>query len=291
MSKSKFKRFYRNTPNHQQAYMENFLLTHPQKRLLIDEITWQYYDSHTDSPAILLLHGGFVDFSMWIHQIIAFKDEYRVIAPTCPVLSNATMQNYGSAIRAILDYEKVKRVNVMGYSEGGLIAQCFLRAQPSRIDKVILGHTFFPTRENKYFQYDFNLFRILPACLTTFLFKTLAKPDPEELQADTPWKAWFRGYFKELKSKLTKPIILTHIDLMRDFVRNYSFHSNDLSTWRGSMLITVSADDVVYSYFEGMKMLYPMAETHVFSAGLGAHSIALISPQIFNQRISAFLGK
>jgi hypothetical protein len=100
---------------------------------------------------------------------------------------------------------------------------------------------------------------------------------------------WFDN--KELKSRLTKGIIITHIDLMIDFVRNYSFQANDLSTWKGKMLITVAEDDIVMKYFDGLKQLYPNAEYHVFRKGLGAQSLALISPQVFNQRIRQFLEK
>ena len=75
---------------------------------------------------------------------------------------------------------------------------------------------------------------------------------------------------------------------MMDFVRNYAFHHKDLTHWDGELLITVSADDVVMPYFEGMRQLYPMAESYIFEQGLGAHSVALISPEIFNQRIQKF---
>ncbi len=105
----------------------------------------------------------------------------------------------------------------------------------------------------------------------------------------TEWLEWYQANFKELKSKLTKEKILTHIDLMMDFVRNYHFHADDLSAWQGKMLITVAEDDVILGYFDGLKQLYPNAEVHVFKKGLGAHSIALITPQVFNQRIRAFL--
>jgi hypothetical protein len=122
------------------------------------------------------------------------------------------------------------------------------------------------------------------------IFKTFARPDKEELQHDsTEWIEWYKGYFKELKSKLTKDKILTHIDLMCDFVRNYTFDAKDLSAWNGKMLITVSEDDIVLRFFEGLKNLYPKAEYHVFREGLGAHSIGLISPKIFNRRIREFL--
>lgn len=199
------------------------------------------------------------------------------------------MAVYVQALTAILDAEGVDRLSMMGYSEGGLIAQCFLRAQAQRIERAILAHTFCPTPENKYYRYDFNLFRILPAPITTWLFGTFAQPDKEELQADTLWQSWFRAYFKDLITHLNKENILTQIDLMIDFVREYQFTAEDLSEWGGKLLITVSADDVIYPYFDGMKKLYPMAETHTFEAGLGAHSIALIFLEVFNQRIREFL--
>ncbi len=114
----------------------------------------------------------------------------------------------------------------------------------------------------------------------------IAKPDKEELDAESAeWLDWYQGCFRELKSGLTKGRIVTHIDLMTDFVRNYTFHPDDLSTWEGDMLITVSEDDVVLTYFDGLRQVYPDAQSHVFRKGLGALSIALISPAVFNRRI------
>lgn len=200
------------------------------------------------------------------------------------------MEVYSDALFKILKAENIHRVNLMGYSEGGLIAQCFLRDHPDVVDKAILTYTFYPSNESVYFRQNFNVFRILPGFLTELLFRTLANPDKEELQHNsTEWLEWYKGNFKELKSRLTKGTIITHIDLMIDFVRNYHFQAGDLSTWKGQMLLTVAEDDVVLKFFEGMKQLYPNAEYHLFGKGLGAHSIALISPQKFNQRIREFL--
>lgn len=283
------KDYYARLPEDQQEYVNSFHQTHHQKFITINNTIWKYFDNETAGPVLLLLHGGFADFSMWIHQITYFESKYRVIAPTCPPLLQATMQVYSDGLEQILAAENIDCLNLMGYSEGGLIAQVFLRKNLNRVKKVILGHTFYPSPENKYYQYDFNLFRFLPASLTTLIFKAFAQPDKEEIQVNTEWSTWYQAYFKELKSQLTKDLILTHIDLMIDFVRNYEFHSEDLSAWDGEMLITVSRDDVVFNYFEGLTRLYPTAETHIFDSGLGAHSIALISPQVFNQRIRQFL--
>ncbi len=290
MIDSRIKKFYSAIPNEQKEFIEDFDEAHSQKSLRVNEITWKYFDSEKGSEVLLLLHGGYADFDMWIHQIVEFEKNYRIIAPSCPVLPNAKMKEYSDALYAILKAENIQKVNVMGYSEGGLIAQCFLRDYLAMVDKAILAHTFYPSPEVSYYRHNFTLFRILPSCITELIFRALAKPDKEELQHDsTEWLEWYKGYFKELKSRLTKETIITHIDLMIDFVRNYHFQADDLSKWKGKLLITVAEDDIVMKYFDGLKRLYPNAEYHVFRKGLGAHSLALISPQIFNQRIRQFL--
>lgn len=290
MPDSRIRRFYSTIPSAQKDFIEGFEESHSQKSLCVNGITWKYFDSEKGREVLLLLHGGYADFDMWIHQIVEFEKYYRIIAPTCPVLSNAKMKEYSDALYTILRAENIHKVNVMGYSEGGLIAQCFLRDHLAIVDKAILAHTFYPSSEVSYYRHNFTLFRILPSFLTEMIFRLLAKPDKEELQHDSAeWLEWYKGYFKELKSRLTKETVITHIDLMIDFVRNYSFHADDLSTWKGNMLVTVAEDDIVMKYFDGLKRLYPNAEYNVFRKGLGAHSLALISPQIFNQRIREFL--
>jgi pimeloyl-ACP methyl ester carboxylesterase len=288
----KIKKFYSTIPSVQKEFIKDFEASHSQKSLLINGITWKYFDSQKGKEVLLLLHGGYVSFDMWIHQIVEFEKDYRIIAPTCPVLPDAKMKGYSDALYTILQAENINTVNVAGYSEGGLIAQCFLRDYSTMINKVILAHTFYPSSEITYYHNNFTLFRILPSSVTSLLFRLLAKPDREELHHDsTEWLEWYKGNFKELKSKLTKEIILTHIDLMIDFVRNYRFHPDDLLSWRGQMLITVAEDDVILKYFDGLKRLYPNAEHHMFDKGLGAHSLAMITPKKFNQRIREFLDK
>jgi len=292
MSYSRIRRFYSKISNAQKEFIEDFEESHSQKSVRVGDTTWKYFDSQKGKEVLLLLHGGYADFDMWIHQVVEFERDYRIIAPTCPVFADARMKKYSDALYKILISENINKVSVMGYSEGGLIAQCFLRDHSTIISKAILAHTFYPSGEISYYRHNFTLFRILPSFLTELIFKLFAKPDKEELHHNsTEWLEWYKGYFKELKARLTKKKIITHIDLMIDFVRNYNFHTDDLSAWKGNMLITVAEDDIMMKYFNGMKKLYPDAEYHIFEKGLGAHSIALISPDIFNRRIREFLEK
>ena len=95
-------RFYAAIPDAQKAFLRAFNATHAQTSLSIDDVTWSYYDSEEGEEVLLLLHGGYADFTMWIHQIVEFEKDYRVIAPTCPPLPDARMKVYSDALYAIL---------------------------------------------------------------------------------------------------------------------------------------------------------------------------------------------
>ena len=180
--KSRIDKFYAQIPESQKKYIEDFEKAHSEKSLDVNGVTWKYYDSEDGKEVLLLLHGGFVDYTMWIHQIVEFESTYRIIAPTCPILPEAKMEKYSEALSKILKAEYINKVKLMGYSEGGIMAQCFLRDNPRIVDKAVLGHTFYPSTESRYYKYDFGLFRIMPALLTEMLFKLLAKPDKEEIE-------------------------------------------------------------------------------------------------------------
>jgi hypothetical protein len=117
----------------------------------------------------------------------------------------------------------------------------------------------------------------------------LAKPDKEELQhKSTEWLDWFKCWFKEIKANLTKDAIIANIDLMTDFVKNYDFSPNDISLWKGRMLITIAEDDVIFKYFDGLKKLYPEAEYQTFPQGLGAHSLPSLRRRFSTNALRSF---
>jgi hypothetical protein len=119
---TRIRRVYSTIPSSQQKFLNEFEESHSQKSLHMNGITWKYFDSEKGKDALLLLHGGYSDFDMWIHQIVEFEKDYRIIAPTCPILLNATMKVYSDALSTILRAENLLKVNMMGYSKGGLVA-------------------------------------------------------------------------------------------------------------------------------------------------------------------------
>ena len=126
MSDLKIREFYLTILSVQKKFIEDFEESHSQKNLRVNGVTCKYFDSEKGKKVLLLLHGGFAYFDMWIHQIVEFEKDCRIIAPSCPVLPDAKMKEYSNALYTILKAENINKVNVMGYSEGELTVQVFI---------------------------------------------------------------------------------------------------------------------------------------------------------------------
>jgi len=92
---------------------------------------------------VVLLHGGFMDSSMWAPQIEALRSEFQVI--------RIDLRGYGKSprssepysaehdIAAVLDHLKVKQAAVVGLSMGGGLAIDFALTHPERVRSLLLA--------------------------------------------------------------------------------------------------------------------------------------------------------
>ncbi|MGH9323010.1 MAG: alpha/beta fold hydrolase [Vicinamibacteria bacterium] len=99
-------------------------------------------DEGSGTP-VVLLHGGFMDSTMWDAQAAALARKYRVIRfdfrgfgrsarPTQPYLPT-------DDIAALLDHLHARRAAVVGLSMGGGIAIDFALSHPSRVSCLVLA--------------------------------------------------------------------------------------------------------------------------------------------------------
>ena len=73
---------------------------------------------------LLLLPGGTLVPDTYFILLEALERDYRVIVPAYAAVP--TMAELVTGAAAILDAEGIQRVDVMGSSFGGYVAQCFL---------------------------------------------------------------------------------------------------------------------------------------------------------------------
>jgi len=95
--------------------------------------------------ALILLHGNGEDSSYFVHQLDAFAQHFRVIAPdtrghgkTPRGTAPFTIRQFAADLLAFMDARDIKKAHLLGFSDGGNIAMIFAMQHPERVDRLIL---------------------------------------------------------------------------------------------------------------------------------------------------------
>src|SRR5882762_5039546 len=110
-----------------------------------------YYEVHGGGEPVVLLHGAFMTITNnWAGWISELSKTRRVIAVemqghgrTADVPRDITYENLADDVAALLNYLKIPRADLIGYSMGGGVAmQCAIR-HPDKVRKVVSISSFF----------------------------------------------------------------------------------------------------------------------------------------------------
>lgn len=272
-----FDEIYANVPTEQVERLKQFRLSHPNKRLALGNLEWQYISCGQGEQTLLLLPGALSVGESLFPIINAFEDDFRIIAPSYPLSS--TMTGLCDGLARILEVEDVNQAHVFGGSYGGLVAQHFVRRYRARVCGLILSHTFVPsTKFAKPLWIGGKLFGALPRSLFAFLLKLrLNKLLLSKLRAvNHPETEFWRSYLNEaIESDLMREVFIHQNRCLLELMRQPQFTQGDLQDWKGRILIIESNDDPAVSARdrELLKSTYPRARTHTFQDAGHASSI------------------
>jgi pimeloyl-ACP methyl ester carboxylesterase len=114
-----------------------------------------YYATYGDpsNPPLLLLHGGLGNADYFVNQIPDFSENYYVITADSRGHGRSTMSDQqigyalmASDVLALLDYLEVDAVNLVGWSDGGIIGLDIAINNPDRLIKLVAyGANYNPT--------------------------------------------------------------------------------------------------------------------------------------------------
>ena len=103
-----------------------------------------YYEQHGSGSPLLLLHGGSGNGMQFEHQVPAFASTHRLIVPDCRAQGRTTdkpgpitYHDMAEDMIALLDKLHVKRVDVMGWSDGGDIGLDMAMNHPDRVGHLV----------------------------------------------------------------------------------------------------------------------------------------------------------
>lgn len=241
--------------------LEVFRRTHPYHDLQVAGRRWGYVVGGQGERTLLLLPGSLVP-DLFFVPIEALERDFRVIVPAYAAVP--TMAELVAGVAAILDAEGVGRVDVIGSSFGGYVAQCFVRTHPARVDRLILAET--GVRHFVSWAPSISLLarllRVLPARLVRFLmwrlWSTLFTPPASQ-------RAFWRELMQEiLTTQLTKANFVSETEIIADFSAHSHFGSGDLAAWPGKILIMESEHDEAYRPANRVRTraVYPQARVH-----------------------------
>src|SRR4029077_2066917 len=95
-----------------------------------------YYEIHGSGEPVVLLHGAFMaitdDWRVWIGELSKTRKviavEMQGHGRTADIKRDITYENLSDDVAALLDYLKIERADIVGYSLGaGTAMQCAIR--------------------------------------------------------------------------------------------------------------------------------------------------------------------
>ncbi|MFW9948966.1 MAG: alpha/beta fold hydrolase [Candidatus Thorarchaeota archaeon] len=108
-----------------------------------------------DGYPILLIHGFGVKKEVWMAQVPDLSKQFKVIrfdnrgAGKSDRPAGTTMEKFADDTKKLLDFLKIEKTHVIGWSLGGMIAQHFVLKYPEKVNKLVLIATVheYPTEE------------------------------------------------------------------------------------------------------------------------------------------------
>jgi len=128
-----------------QAFLKRWPVPNRQVRMPTGQgETFVVVSGPENAPALLLLHGGMLNSSMWMGEVTAFARFFRVYcidmigepglsAPARPALASDA---YARWLDDVLDHLAVPRASMVGASLGGWLALDYAIRRPARVERI-----------------------------------------------------------------------------------------------------------------------------------------------------------
>ncbi|MBD3191629.1 MAG: alpha/beta fold hydrolase [Candidatus Heimdallarchaeota archaeon] len=283
---SSFDTYYQNIHHPLKDQLRMFRERNPWKQLTIKGQKWDYLKTTRKNHVLLVLIGA----TRWgeafpVNRYLA--EEYQIISPTYPEVY--TMDRIIEGVNGILDHEGINKIDILGISFGGMIAQYFVHQLPEKVQKIALANTMPPIPEiNVMFKLVTKIIELAPTQLIDIITKKrLYETWIKRLEKDQEfWKVYVEEILEEY---MYKGWIVSQYKMANDFCENFKIDDEKLSRWPGKMLIIESDDDQVIdrNYRERLKELYPLARIHTIQNG--GHMPVLTNCEEYLSIINAFL--
>lgn len=279
------RKYFKNVPKHQKELLRNFICSHPYKQIRIKKNTYDYISSGKGNRTLILLHGAMFNPYMWFYPITKLEKELKIIAPRFPVIGMGANESV-NLIKSILDFENIKKANILGYSYGGGVAQYFAEIFPDYVEKLILSHTGILKRNEAIDKIEkmIRIIRFLPS-FTINIIKWIRTKSGKE----SDWFKFRKAFFNFMFQSISKKIFINHFKKNLEFLNDIKHLPVGKVTWHGETIILgTNSDKDTFLYFEKLKEIYQDCEAYVFDKP-GGHHMIFLYPEEYTDILRKYL--
>lgn len=286
----KIAKLYQDVPEESLRRLQAFRERYPYRTITIKGRQWQFIDTQDGETALFIPAGATTVAEVSFKSLEHFAQQYRVIAPDYPPIDN--LKELFEGFIELLDRHGVDQFYAMGGSYGGWMVQSLVRHYPERVSKLVITAIGPPNRENS--QQIAKLMRWL-RIMPIFLLRALINRSFARMassRTDDPDLTMLRALVKEIVFyRVKREDLLAAMQRLVDQTENYTFSTDDLKDWPGSILVLFGSEDpsTPPEKRQAMRVLYPQAEVKVFEGG--EHGIAISHQQEYYAAIDEFLAR
>jgi len=284
--KKRFEVLYQDVPIDEKQSLIKFRESHPIKQIKFNGYSWKYLVVNSHESTIIFLPGATGTGEGFFRIMESLASVYKSIALSYPPVN--TIDEIINGILKIMDAEDVLKAIFLGTSWGGVIAQCFNRSYPDKVEKLILSNSLFPDPSfSKRNIIKDILLRIIP---NTYLKQASIKAMKKRYLPLIPEddRAFWSAYFQEMiENEYDKKMIFSIQNSFNSIINKYNFTPNDLKNT--NILIIEADDDQAVDYFgrEKLKQMYPHASVYTFHNT--GHLIITSKPQEYLKVLIKYL--
>ena len=249
------------------------------KQVKVNDTTWHYYRLGAGAP-ILWLTGGLRRAAFGFAFIERLATRHSVIAPDYPPVQ--TIDEFITALNAIMQAEGIDTFALGGQSYGGLLAQAYLASasKTKAVERLILSSTGPADYGKAWLPVEhvcIALARLLPEktvkhLLTGGLLKAITLPEAERAE-------WMGAINAVMQNDLSRADVVSHFAVAADVIRRGIVTPAAYQDWTGRIIVLSAENDPTQSKKDVPRYARLFGRVvEVINMGTMGHTAALFNP-------------
>ena len=272
-----------------------FLKTHPCQEAAVGEARFRYILSGGgDRPAIVFLNGLNMQ-EEWLRYVEAFEKDYRVLVIEYPNCYHANLALL-DGIAGLLGKLGIEKPIIVGGSDGGMLAQLYVRRFPQNISALVLMSTV--TLDSEYvagIRRDLPMMQVMLKTFGLMPFGLMKNKLLSEVYGyfngeTEDEQAYGRSFFETIASDAgCKQKFLGAYELVADMAKQEPFRPEEFAGL-GDRILILHPENDIFSGEDQQKLdaLLPAAEVRRMAGG---HIAFVMRAGEYIDAIKAFLNR